>query len=114
MSMLPIDSITNSLVNAVGTLIKGMGETVTYSFKSGRAPVTIRLVRLRLIEEELVGDFKQGDVRFTIDATTLPQPPAKYDTVLGADGVLYTIIDYLAVDKGINDVTLVYRPVGRG
>ena len=112
--ILPINQITTALVDAVDALIGKMGETITYTFHDGTPSVTIRAVRQRLRQEELVGDYMQGDCKFTINYKTLPQPPAKYDSILAADGKTYQIIDYLAVDKGINNVLLVYIPVGRG
>lgn len=111
---LPINQITEALVAAVDALVGEMGETITYNFHDGTPSVTIRAVRQRLREEELVGDYEQGDCKFTINYKTLPKPPAKYDTILAADGKTYQVIDYIAVDKGINNVTLVYIPVGRG
>ena len=110
---LPINQITQALVDTVDALM-AMGETVTYNFHDGTPSVTIRAVRQKLKEEEIVGDYEQGDCRFTINFKDMPKPPSKYDTIDAVDGVKYQIIDYLAVDKGIDNTILVYRPVGRG
>lgn len=111
---IPIATIKAALVDAVRELIIEMGESITYTFKDATPAVQIRAVRTKLREEELIGDYEQGDCRFTIDATTLPKPPEKYDEITGGDGRVYTIFEYLAVDVGIDDTVLVYKPVGRG
>lgn len=112
--VLPITTIKQSLEDAVDALIGQMGETIIYNFHDGSPSVTIRAVRQKLREEELAGDYEQGDCRFTLNFKDMPKPPEKYDTILGADGVLYRLVDYIAVDKGIDNQVLVYRPVGRG
>lgn len=112
--ILPITQIKQALEDAVDALIGQMGETVTYNFHDGSTSVTIRAVRQKLKEDELAGDYMQGDCRFTLNFKDMPQAPAKYDTILAADGVLYNMFDYLAVDKGVDNQILVYRPVGRG
>ena len=111
---LPTTAIKAALVEAVRELISELGETITYTFYDGTTSVQIRAVRKKLREEELVGDYEQGDCRFTIDATTLSQAPEKYDLITGGDGRVYALIDYLAADVGVDDTTLVYKPVGRG
>jgi len=110
---LPINEITNALVDAVAALVGQMGETVTYTYHDGTTPVTVRAVRQKITEEDLVGDYEQGDCKFTFDATTLPKAPAKYDTILAGDGLTYTVVDHISTDKGINNTKLVYIPVGR-
>lgn len=112
--VLPITQIKQALEDAVDALIGDMGETITYNFHDGTNSVTIRAVRQKLKEDELVGDYEQGDCKFTINFKDLPKPPAKYDTIDAGDGRKYQIIDYLAVDKGIDNQLLVYIPVGRG
>jgi hypothetical protein len=111
---LPTAQIKAALVEAVRELIVELGETITYNFHDGTASVSIRAVRKKLREEELVGDYEQGDCRFTINAETLSKPPEKYDEITGGDGRVYALIDYLAVDVGVDDTVLVYKPVGRG
>lgn len=110
---LPTTKIKEALVAAVEALIGEMGETVTYKFYDGTPDETFRAVRQKLRTEDLVGDYKQGDCRFTIDATTLSKPPAKYDEIIGGDGRTYLLVDYLSSDVGIDNTVLVYKPVGR-
>lgn len=111
--VLPISQIKDSLIEATRVLILEMGETVTYKFHDGSPDETFRAVRQKLRMEDLVGDYKQGDCRFTIDATTLSKPPEKYDEIVARDGRTYLLVDYLSVDVGIDDTVLVYKPVGR-
>ena len=110
---LPTAEIKSALVEAVRALISEMGETVTYKHHSGSADETIRAVRQKLRQEDLIGDYKQGDCRFTIDATTLSEAPAKYDEIVAGDGRTYLLVDYLSSDVGIDNTVLVYKPVGR-
>lgn len=110
---IPTDKIKDALIEATRVLILEMGETVTYKFYDGTPDETFRAVRQKLSGDDLVGDFKQGDCKFTIDATTLSKPPSKYDEIIGGDGFTYLLIDYLSVDVGIDNTTLVYKPVGR-
>lgn len=110
---IPTATIKAALVEGVRELIGELGETVTYQFHDGSADESFRAVRKKLITEELIGDFVQGDCRFTIDATTLSKPPEKYDEIVGSDGRTYLLVDYLSVDIGIDNTTLVYKPVGR-
>jgi len=110
---LPINAITNALVDAVDALVGQMGETVTYTYHDGTASVTTRAVRQKLKEEELIGEYEQSDCKFTFDAKTLPKAPSKYDKILAGDGLTYTVVDHLSTDKGINNTTLVYIPVAR-
>jgi len=110
---LPTAAIKAALVEGVRSLISELGETITYKFYDATPDVTTRAVRKKLSVEEVVGDFMQGDCRFTIDATTLPKAPAKYDEIVAADGNTYLMIDYLSVDIGVDDTVLVYKPVGR-
>jgi len=110
---IPTASIKAILIEAVREVISEFGETITYTFKDGTTPVTIRAVRQKLREEDLVGDYEQGDCKFTIDATTLPKEPAKYDEILGGDGRTYMLVDYLSCDVGVDNTVLVYKPVGR-
>jgi len=110
---IPTAQIKDALVEGVRELISELGETVTYQFGDGTTSVTIRAVRKKLTMEELIGDFKQGDCRFTIDATTLPKAPEKYDIIVAGDGHEYLLVDYLSCDIGVDDTVLVYKPVGR-
>ncbi len=110
---IPTAAIKDALQEGVRELISELGETITYTFKSGTPAVQIRAVRQKLREDDLVGDFEQGDCRFTIDATTLPQAPAKYDEITAGDGRVYMLVDYIACDVGVDDTVLVYKPVGR-
>lgn len=110
---IPVPTIKKALEDAVDALME-LGETVTYKFADGASSVTIRAVRQKLREDELVGEYMQGDCRFTINFKDLPQAPAKYDQIVAADGITYSIFEYLAVDRGIDNQILVYRPVGRG
>ncbi len=111
---IPTTLIKNTLVEAVRELISELGETITYTFYDGTPAESFKAVRKKLREEELVGDYEQGDCRFTIDSTTLSKPPEKYDEITGGDGRVYALIDYLSVDVGVDDTVLVYKPVGRG
>ena len=110
---IPTTAIKAVLVEAVRGLISELGETITYTFHDGTAAVSIRAVRQKLREEDLVGDYEQGDCRFTIDAATLPKAPAKYDEITGSDGRVYALVDYLSCDVGVDNTVLVYKPVGR-
>ena len=110
---IPADTITSALLEAVDALIGSMGETITYVYHDGTPSVEIRAVRQKLREEDLTGDYEQGDCRFTIKAADLSQEPAKYDEIIAADGRTYLLVDYLSCDVGINDTVLVYKPVGR-
>lgn len=110
---LPTSTIKDALVEATRVLILEMGETVTYKFYDSTPDETFRAVRQKLRAEDLVGDYQQGDCRFTIDATTLSKAPEKYDEIVGSDGRTYLLVDYLSCDVGIDDTVLVYKPVGR-
>lgn len=111
---IPINNIKKALQDATTALISSMGETITYTFQDGTAPVTIRAVRQKVKEEELTGTYRQGDCKFTIEAGTLPKPPEKFDEILAQDGRTYVLFDVLACDVGIDNSVLAYRPVGRG
>ena len=110
---IPTTQIKAALQEATRVLISELGETVTYKFHDGSADETFRAVRQKLRTEELVGDYVQGDCRFTIDFATLSKAPAKYDEIIGGDGRTYLLVDYLSVDVGIDNDGLVYKPVGR-
>lgn len=110
---IPTNQIKDALVEGVRELISELGETITYQFGDGTPSVQIRAVRKKLGMEEVVGDFQQGDCRFTIDATTLTKAPEKYDIITAGDGNEYALVDYLSSDIGVDDTVLVYKPVGR-
>lgn len=110
---IPTATIKDALVEGVRELISELGETVIYHFNDGTPDESFRAVRKKLPMEEVVGDFHQGDCRFTIDATTLSKAPEKYDTIETLDGHVYALVDYLSVDIGVDDTVLVYKPVGR-
>lgn len=110
---IPTATIKAALVEGVRELISELGETVTFVFHDGTPNEIMRAVRKKLLPEEVIGDFKHGDCRFTIDATTLSKAPEKYDQIIAGDGNTYALVDYLSSDIGVDDTVLVYKPVGR-
>jgi hypothetical protein len=111
---IPKGPIKTALNDASKALIQNLGEDITYNFEDGTPAITIRAVRQKISEEEVVGTYRQGDCRFTIYAQDLPKPPEKFDSILAADGRTYVLFDTIAVDKGIDSAPLVFRPIGRG
>ena len=110
---LPIARIKSVLKDVVD-LISQVGETVTYTFHDGTPAKQIRVILRKLNEYELVGTYRETDLKLIIDTDTLPKPPEKFDTVTDAAGNVYSILDHIHPEKGIDDTNLVYQTVVRG
>lgn len=111
---LPTAAIKSALQEATRVLILELGETVTYKFHDNSPDEIFRAVRQKIRTEDLVGDYVQGDIRLTIDATTISKSPEKYDEVVAGNGRTYVVIDGESVDVGVDDTPLVFKPVLRG
>lgn len=79
--MAVIDQMKSAFQEAVA-LINDIGTPVVYTPKSTGIPVTVNAMIRELGNAELVGDFRQGDLRIEIDATKLAAEPEKYDEVV--------------------------------
>lgn len=106
-------AVVHAMNEAVDATVDNFGETVTYTYHATGKSKTFRAGRVRLRQDELVGDFKQGDCRFVIRPEDIGVAPAKYDKILGADGFTYGLVAYLAVDKRLNGTLIAYTPIGR-
>lgn len=109
---LPNTTIQAAMIEATRVLIQN-GPQMTYQFNDGTPSESFKVLKQKLREEELVGDFEQGDCRLYIDATEISKAPEKYDTIIDADGTIYALVDYLSCDVGYGGTTMFYKPVGR-
>jgi len=94
-------------------LINAAGTTVIFTPKSTGVPVTAKAFIKELGNEELVADYRQGDLRVEIDATKVPGIPMKYD-VLTIDGKNYTAVDPSGAPRRAGDIVYAYKFVVRG
>lgn len=112
---IPVPTVKNVLVDTVALIAK-LGVTVRYTFASGAPGLTMRVIKQRLTEQEIVGSYREGDCRFVIDATVLKIFPEKFDklTTIDAHVQEFILVDVIACEKALDDTVLIYAPVGRG
>lgn len=78
--MAVVDQMKSAFKEAVA-LINDIGTPIVYTPKSTGIPVTLNAMIRELGNAELVGDFRQGDLRIEVDASLLADEPEKYDEV---------------------------------
>ena len=110
----PTTEVKEAMIQATRVLMVSFGRTITYKFNDGSPDETFKAKRLKLKQEELVGDFSQGGVKFLIDATTISKAPEKYDEVVMSDGMTYALIDVNSVDVAADDTVIMYKPQALG
>lgn len=62
---------------------------------------------------ELIGDYRQGDLRVELDASKLRQAPKKYDVIEIGD-FKYTVKDPNGSPRRVGDKVYTYKFVVRG
>ena len=102
----------NAMLQAVA-LINDVGTSCIYTPKATGVPVNLKIMTRELGNLELVGDFRQGDMRVELDALALPAKPAKYDT-LEIDGLKYSVVSPAAAPRRVGDTIYTYKFVIRG
>jgi len=110
---LPTTEIKDAMIEGTRVLIQ-LGEIITYKFFDNSPDEVFKVLRRKLKQDDLVGDFAQGGVKFLIDATTLSKPPEKYDEIVAGNGVTYALIDVNSVDKGADGTIILYKPQAKG
>ena len=102
-----------SAMEKVVWLINETGTTCIYTPKDSGVPQSIKIYIREMGSEELVGDYRQGDLRIETDASQLALAPKKYD-LLVIDGKNYAIKDPTGSPRRVGDIIYTYKFVVRG
>lgn len=105
-------TVMKSAGNEVVKFLNESGTTCIYTPKGG-APITLKAYVRELGVEELVGDYRQGDLRIEIDATKIPDRPNKYDTI-SIGGKVYGLKDPNGSPRRVGDTIYTYKFIVRG
>lgn len=107
-----LDTTKAAIEHAVN-LINEIGVTCYYTRQGETISTKLKVLMRELGTTELVGDYRQGDLKVEVDASALSQVPAKYDTLLVGD-YTYTIKDGKASPRRVGDTVYTYKFVVRG
>jgi len=94
-------------------LINEIGTPVTYTPKESGTPVVIKALIRELGNAELVGDFRQGDLRLEIDAAAIADEPKKYDRV-EIQGKVYSVRSPSGSARHVGELVYTYKFIVRG
>jgi len=94
-------------------LLNDIGTDCTYTPKSTGVGIPVKAVVRELGTLELVGDYRQGDLRVELDASLLPDSPKRYDT-LTIGTRTYAIRDYAGAERRAGNIVYTYKFIVRG
>lgn len=107
-----ISVMQHAATQAVG-LINSLGTSCSYTPKSTGIQVKLKVLVRELGAAELVGDYRQGDLRIEMDASKINKAPKKYD-VLEIGDFKYTVKDGNASPRRVGNTIYTYKFVVRG
>lgn len=107
-----VDTLKGAMQVAVDHL-NDVGTPCVYTPKDTSIPVNVNVMIRELGTLELVGDFRQGDLKVELDSTKLVSVPKRYDTLL-IDGLLYTVHSASGAPRRAGDTVFTYKFIIRG
>ena len=102
-----------SAMKKVVWFINETGTTCTYTPKATGTHQEIKAYIRELGNEELIGDYRQGDLRIEVDASQFLTAPKKYD-VITIDGKRYAVKDPTGSPRRVGDIIYTYKFIVRG
>ena len=110
--MAVLGTLQSAMEQAVA-LLNDIGTDCTYTPKSTSTPIAVKAMIRELGTLELVGDYRQGDLKVELDASLLPGPPKRYDTLTIGTRV-YAIRDYAGAERRAGNIVYTYKFIVRG
>lgn len=110
--MSKLRTLQRAMTKAVD-LLNEIGTPCTYTDKATATAVSVNAVIRELSSLELVGDYRQGDLKVELDATKLSAKPLKYDT-LDVQGKVYAVMSPSGAERRLGDTVYTYKFVVRG
>ncbi len=106
-------TITKNAMSKAVDIINQLGTRVYYTPTGGTRIIMLRAMVKELGSAELVGEFRQGDLKVELDASKLPSAPAKFDTIKIGDHN-YSVRYPNGAHRRVGDKTYTYKFVVRG
>lgn len=106
-------TFTQAAMEQAVTVINSIGTTCYYTPKSTGIPIKLKVVTREMGNAELVGDYRQGDLRIELDASTVPGIPKKYDELKIGD-LTYAVLSPGGSPRRVGDKVYTYKFVVRG
>ena len=102
-----------SAMEKVVWLINETGTTCIYTPKETGVAQEIKAYIREMGTEELIADYRQGDLRIEVDASQLSSVPKKYDEI-EIDSKRYAVKDPTGSPRRVGDIVYTYKFVVRG
>lgn len=103
----------DSFNTAIAGLFEQIAISATYTPKATGVGVSVKVLIKELGTNELVEDYRQGDLKCYITASYLSSRPLKYDR-LTISGRTYTVKDNGYAQRGISNEIMAYKFIVRG
>jgi len=106
-------TVSQNAIGNVVDIINSIGTTCYYTPKSTGVPIKLKVMSRELGNAELVGDYRQGDLRIELDASKVPGIPKRYDELQIGD-LKYAVQSPGGSPRRIGDIVYTYKFVVRG
>lgn len=94
-------------------LINSVGTESWYTPKSTGIKIKVNVMHRALGSAELIGDYRQGDLRIELDASKLGDAPKQYDELQIGD-FTYMVKDGNGSPRRVGSIIYTYKFVVRG
>lgn len=106
-------SVMQAAAQMAVDLLNSIGTTCHYTPKDESIPIVLKVMTRELGSAELIGDYRQGDLRVELDAVKLNRVPVKYDQ-LKIGSLTYSVKDPNGSPRRVGDKVYTYKFVVRG